>query len=108
MISVEQAVVAVAPYSVRIRNKEYLDWVKKFPCARCGKPGPSDPHHLRGGGAALKCHDYETIPLCRICHNYLEHAGKQTFAREMEGRIEEAQIKCLTSYIHAKISEQGS
>jgi hypothetical protein len=90
------------PLSPRAYDREFLDWVKGFPCARCGAAPPSDPHHLRSGGMGLKCHDYESLALCRKCHDFVENKGKKTFAQEMGDKIEEARILYLSTYIYAK------
>lgn len=50
-------------------SRDYMRRVKELPCVICGKPGPSDAHHVicdRYG--TDKASDYDTIPLCRDCH----------------------------------------
>lgn len=44
----------------------HMGRVKACPCIICGKPGPSEAHHVTGGG--LPRDDLRTIPLCQQCH----------------------------------------
>lgn len=54
---------------------EHRVLIKQCPCVACGKPPPSDPHHLRGAfldgrptGMGRRDDRYQ-IPLCRPCHD---------------------------------------
>ncbi len=73
---------------VRIIDREHLERVKALPCIVCGRMGPSDAHHVRVGpdgrhyGMGQKADDTETIPLCKLHHQYGDasyHAGPRTF-----------------------------
>lgn len=44
------------------KERAHLAKVKILPCAVCGKPGPSDAHHVKQGS------QYVCIPLCKDCH----------------------------------------
>ena len=49
--------------------RRHIEQVKRLPCIICGRPGPSDAHHCycdRFG--QRKASDFETIPLCKECH----------------------------------------
>lgn len=59
------------------RDKKYLAFIRTLPCCDCGLPGPSEAHHIFTGGMALKCSDYDTVPLCRGCH-YRADKRKET------------------------------
>ena len=60
-------------YTGRIELRDYLDWVKTLPCAKCGAPPPSDPSHLNSfKGTATKSPDPWAIPECRQCHESYE------------------------------------
>ena len=59
------------------RSKRYLAWVRDRPCAQCGKPGPSQAHHiigLVGGHMGGKTGDQFAVPLCPFCHRELHEA----------------------------------
>lgn len=61
----------------------YRAFIVDQPCMRCGKPGPSDPAHMRGvdlGGKADAL-----LPLCRLCHTWQE-VHKVQFDEEFEQR----------------------
>jgi hypothetical protein len=45
------------------RQREHIGKVKMLGCSVCGKPGPSDAHHIE---QALQ---YCVVALCRDCHN---------------------------------------
>lgn len=50
-------------------GKVHMARVKQLPCVICGKPGPSDAHHCFSGRyGSRKTSDFETIPLCKRCH----------------------------------------
>jgi len=57
-----------------IRNKKYLEYLRGFPCAVCGR-GPCETAHQRlvGGGAGLKPGDDKALPCCFECHRIVEH-----------------------------------
>ena len=47
----------------------YMRAVKQLGCCVCGMPPPSDAHHcISGRYGTRKASDFETIPLCRNCH----------------------------------------
>jgi hypothetical protein len=51
------------------RAKAHLARVKALPCVVCHRPGPSDAHHVISGRyGSRKASDFETIPLCKDCH----------------------------------------
>lgn len=53
-------------------------------CCACGRPGPSDPAHVRSRGAGGRDKG-NIVPLCRPCHN-LQHAkGMKTFEAGLKG-----------------------
>ena len=56
-----------------IKNPNYLKALRSKPCAICGRPGPSEPHHIRNldGPTGVGCRpsDYLALPACRHCHD---------------------------------------
>lgn len=50
----------------RQRGLEHMGLVKCLPCIICGKPGPSEAHHVEGD--KMPRDDLRTIPLCPPCH----------------------------------------
>ena len=58
-----------------MRNKRYLEYVRKLSCLMCGSVYGSDPHHIKGighfSGVGQKASDYLTMPLCRNCHEQM-------------------------------------
>lgn len=43
--------------------------VKELPCVICGKPGPSDAHHVfHGRYGSRKASDFDVISLCKAHH----------------------------------------
>ena len=92
------------------RDKKHLAKVRLMPCCVCGKPGPSDPHHVpnKDSGTGTKTSDYRTVPLCKPywcidyiaegCHKRHDRVGMKTFWREAgldpEEIIAEVVAKC--------------
>ena len=51
------------------RAKAHLERVKALPCVVCHRHGPSDAHHVFCGRYGTdKASDFDTIPLCKDCH----------------------------------------
>lgn len=67
-------------------NEEYREWIRSLPCSFCGRPGPSEGHHLKGfahqSGVGLKAPDYFLMPACRECHTDVHRGGPM--AREVQ------------------------
>jgi hypothetical protein len=69
----------------RDEDPAWLAIVRKMPCRVCGRPGPSDPAHLRSAapqygkpptGMGEKPDDRWVLPLCRNCHDE-QHRGNE-------------------------------
>jgi len=69
----------------RERDNGHLAYIRRLPCAACGRPGPSDAAHVRTAdparakrqtGMAEKPSDRWTVPLCRPCHER-QHSGSE-------------------------------
>lgn len=58
--------------------------VKQLHCVACGSPPPNDAHHcIHGRYSGRKPSGFETIPLCKECHQNgpgAIHRGKETWA----------------------------
>lgn len=88
------------PKPTTSRDAQYLDWIRSLPCALCGHPSPSDPHHTASGGVSKTGSDYSAIPVCRCCHNDIhQHYAKGGFCRPelLEQLIESLQHNYLTT-----------
>lgn len=82
-------------------DSDYTDWLRRQPCNQCGRQAGCDPHHRTGAGVALRSHDHEAMPMCRICHTKF-HAASGPF-REMNKQArrdyqDEAIERCRRSY----------
>jgi hypothetical protein len=63
----------------RHRSREHLRFVAQQPCLLCGRK-PSDPHHLRfmqPHALGRKVSDEFAVPLCRVHHRAVHHAGDE-------------------------------
>lgn len=78
------------------RSDHYLRLVAMFPCAMCGRHGPSQAAHANTGKAmAMKADDRTAFPLCadrpgeRGCHSMLDQGGAmgRQERRELELRL---------------------
>ena len=64
-----------------VRDPEYRRWVKRLPCAACGRTWGIDPAHTGPHGLGQKSSDLKCIPLCRRCHDAFD-AAPQEFAEQ--------------------------
>lgn len=63
-----------------IVDEKYLAFVRTKPCARCGAPAPSDPHHIVSRmWREVKRNDYLALPLCRPCHTLVDHVTAEVW-----------------------------
>lgn len=71
-------------------------FISSLSCVACGRPSPSDYHHItistfgdlvipgehgnnERGGTGFKTHDKWMVPVCRICHTKLHAGGERRF-----------------------------
>ena len=67
------------------RDPEYVKWIATLSCTVCGKPGPSDPAHLR----TKRVHgDDYLVPLCHPHHVEQHQSGIQSFCAKYDIGIE--------------------
>lgn len=62
------------------RSPEYLAWIRRQPCCRCGGSG-GDAHHVIGlhwglSGMGMTAPDSFAMPACRECHREI-HASPE-------------------------------
>ena len=84
------------PKAQPVRHEGYRRLVAAMPCARCGKPGPSQAAHSdsAGKGMGIKSDDRTCYPLCadgpgwRGCHYLIGTGGmlSREQRRELEAR----------------------
>lgn len=58
------------------RDEAYLAFIRRQPCLVPGCTRPAEAHHFGRGGTALKCSDYETVPLCHEHHVHQWHGSR--------------------------------
>lgn len=67
---------------------DHMRRVKMLPCVICGSPPPNDAHHCyHDRYGTSKKSDFDTIPLCKFCHQegpLSVHKAKAKW-REMHG-----------------------
>ena len=83
--------------------KEYIEYVRKQPCAVCMKT-PSDADHLEtiGMGRDRKKrgpYDLSCIPLCREHHNHRHQYGKTKFGDVYTEDVSRAAFNTLRVYL---------
>lgn len=81
------------------RDEAYLEFVRSKPCCACNRPGPSEAHHEPMGftGMGMKPPDYQTVPLCRACHQERHDKGVKAFWRTVTPR--QVCIELLSEYV---------
>lgn len=65
-----------ADFKAKNGDPELLAEFRKKPCEVCGKPGPSDPHHVFSKGAGLAEIRENLVSLCRACHSGYHYSSK--------------------------------
>lgn len=68
------------PKTKRVVDLELLSKTREYNCFVCGKPGPSDPHHITSKGAGGGDVVSNLIPLCRRHHTEIHKVGLSKFA----------------------------
>lgn len=65
------------------KAREWMKLVSDLPCVICGKPGPSDVHHVcHDRFSTARVSDFAVIPLCRCHHTEgpeAIHNGKESW-----------------------------
>lgn len=88
------------PKILVVRDKRYLDWIRKQPCASCRIIGQSQAHHEGSHGVGIKADDMTAIPLCFRCHRSRHDQGVKTF---WAGRdVAEIQRRLIRAYMEGK------
>lgn len=65
------------------RSEPYKKMVRALPCVFCGRPGPSEFHHVRWiklFGTGLKPSDVYGVPACKECHE-IDQQNKNIYGR---------------------------
>lgn len=79
---------ALAQRDPRQRDPAFLAFLRQHPCCVCGKPGPSDPCHIRMANLVLgkrytgkgeKPHDRYSVPMCRPHHDEQHSMSESKF-----------------------------
>lgn len=68
------------------RDWKYRAWIRSLPCCCCGTTHYVECAHVgTDGGMRQKCSDYDTVPLCAVCHRVGPKAyhwiGKDAFEK---------------------------
>lgn len=63
-------------------SEGHLKLIRQLPCCVCGRPGPSDPHHLKANlsherGVGRRATDRWAVPICRMHHDEVEAVGSR-------------------------------
>ena len=79
------AALCPSPKPDTLRDPKYVAWIATLSCTVCGKPGPSDPAHLR----TKRVHgDAYLVPLCHSHHVEQHQSGIRSFCAKYDFGIE--------------------
>lgn len=92
------------PKPVRLRDPQYLAWIRRQPCLVCR--GIAQPHHTTAGGWGTKGSDYRCVPLCHRHHRELHDIGAQSFEERHRVDLREQVIRLLETYMSAMKEEE--
>lgn len=70
-------------------DKARRAWMVSQPCCVCGKPGPSQQHHVRTGGMGRKSDYTETVPICWECHDGWHRSNPPLDTVERRDRVKQ-------------------
>jgi hypothetical protein len=87
------------------RSGKYLAWIRRQPCARCGRPAGEHgvhAHHepLGENFVAGKAPDTHAMPLCAECHNQRHGCGPSFLQEAIDVKM--TIIRLLTRYLSAQ------
>lgn len=72
----------------KIKDRAYVAWIRTRPCAFCGRPGPSEAHHVRGidgfPGIGRKPSDHLVLPACNEVSGNGCHERDQKYQSEID------------------------
>lgn len=96
--------------NTKIVCERYLDFIRDKPCCVCGRPGPSDPDHLKArGGGSGKRNDFTAVPLCRPHHSIRQARGTASFDAEHNTNLyQEAMWMMIEFLVHQTPAELSS
>jgi 5-methylcytosine-specific restriction endonuclease McrA len=66
----------------RWRSQAHCNFVRSHACSVCGSTAAIEVAHVRigsGAGMAQKPDDWNTVSLCKPCHQSQHHVGERTF-----------------------------
>lgn len=94
---------SVNKMKIPLRDKEYLEYIRKQPCLWCGIANKSEAHHLRinnNSGVAIKPSDVYCVPLCRKHHIEYHAKGSEKFYKECDWITKYVDIAtfCMLNY----------
>ena len=74
---------AIRRYLKRVKDPDYLAFVRKFPCVACGSARRIEAAHIGPHALSEKSDDCSALPLCFSCHqdgkNALHKIGPERF-----------------------------
>jgi hypothetical protein len=103
-VAVDKSALAL-PEPRRIRDREHVRSVAKYPCLICGRQ-PSDAHHLRlaqSRALGRKVSDEFTVPLCRGHHREVHRSGDEAIWWRSAGVDPTATARALWLQTHPMV-----
>ena len=79
------------------RDEDYKAFIRNKPCIICARKAVAHHEAVTNRGIGIKCSDYETLPLCEVCHEARHRLGRDTFWQGYN--IERLIIGYLSEYI---------
>ena len=83
------------PKPSRLKDKDYIDWLRRRPCLVCGAVAQAHHTVTKGAGGS----DYRTVPLCWTHHADLHGQGEKYFEEEYLVDLKDEIIRSLEAYI---------
>ncbi len=51
-----------------VKDRYYLNFIRRFPCVACGSSRRIEAAHIGPRGLRQKTDDFRALPLCLVCH----------------------------------------
>lgn len=79
-----------------MKDRAYLEWVRRQSCWQCGRTPAGSAHHKTGAGMGRRASDHDTMPLCHGCHMAF-HSASGPFKGWGKGQRRKWQEEAITA-----------
>jgi hypothetical protein len=91
-----------------VTGDEYKRRVRALHCAACGCAPPCEANHVTfGRGVGQRSSDFDTFPLCLLCHReFTDHSGRFRGWSKARRRLWQGDMACAAGNLITATKEQ--